>query len=216
MSFNTGHKKLIGKDANKNKNPFWVVTKNNEKYILLYCEINTLCILCEESYEKILNYEENNNIKITWFKQTNGYICGSNKLFIHQVIMNCYGNGKGIKNKSVDHIDRNPLNNCLNNLRIACFTEQHKNAKGIIEGTKRERKTNAKPLPDNITQQMLKKYVVYYEDYADKEKKYLRQYFKIEKHPKLEKKWIGCKSNKITILEKLQEANSKIDELTGL
>lgn len=38
---------------------------------------------------------------------------------MHQIIMNCYGNGKGTKQISVDNIDQNPLNNCYSNLRIA-------------------------------------------------------------------------------------------------
>ena len=59
----------------------------------------------------------------------------------------------------------------------------------------------------------MKKYVVYYEDYADKEKKRLRQYFRIEKHPKLTKIWIGCKSTTISIQTKLEQANKMIDDL---
>ena len=59
----------------------------------------------------------------------------------------------------------------------------------------------------------MKKYVVYYEDYADKEKKRLRQYFKIEKHPKLNKIWIGCKSTSLSIQDKLTQVNKIIDDL---
>lgn len=32
-------------------------------------------------------------------------------LYIHQIIMNLYGQGKGINNLSVDHINRDPLDN---------------------------------------------------------------------------------------------------------
>ncbi len=214
IEYNSGHIKYIGKDSGIYKNPFWKVKdKNNEEFILMYCETNTIFKLCFVSYQKILNYEKENDIKITWFKGHNGYIIGNNKLYIHQIITECYGNGKGTKNISIDHIDQNPLNNCYTNLRIATREEQEQNSKGIKDGTKRARKTSAKPLPEGITQEMLKKYVVFYEDYADKEKKYLRQYFKIEKHPKLNKIWIGCKSNKLSIKQKLDEANKKIDEI---
>ena len=75
----------------------------------MYCEKDTLCKLCPISYQKILDYELENDIKITWFTAANGYITGNNKLTMHQVIMNCYGNGKGTKNISVDHIDRDQL-----------------------------------------------------------------------------------------------------------
>lgn len=214
ISFNEGHYKITGKDAYKYKNPYWIVNKNDENIkILMYCEKNTCIQLCPVSLEKIIDYEKQNNCKITWFKASNGYICGNNKLYIHQVITGCYGNGKGTSNISVDHIDRNPLNNSFINLRISQFEEQHSNAKGIISGTKRDRKVNARPLPDGITQDMLRKYVVYYKDYADKEKRKLREYFKVEKHPKLSKIWMTTKSNKVSIFDKLAQANKIVDDL---
>lgn len=214
IEFNEGHYKTVGKHAYSNKNPFWkIINENNEELILIYCEKDVLCKLCQTSYQKILNYETENNIKITWFLSVNGYITGNNKLFMHQIIMNCYGNGKGTKNISVDHIDRNKLNNCYNNLRLANFDEQHSNCKGILPGTKRERKHNAKELPNGITQDRMKKYVIYYQEWLDKEHTKERQFFKIEKHPKLDKPWVTTKSNKVSIEEKLAKANKIIDDL---
>jgi hypothetical protein len=210
-----GHSLTMGQDANKMKNPIWKIKDNEKDIFLMHCEKNTLCKLCSESYQKILNYEETYNCgkKITWFKLHNGYIMGSNDLYIHQVITGCYGNGKGTKNISVDHIDQDPLNNTFANLRIATRKEQEENSKGIKQGTKRERKTNAKSLPDGITQNMLKKYVVYYQEWLDKEHTKQREFFKIEKHPKLDKPWMTTKSNKISINEKLQIANKVVDDL---
>ena len=127
--------------------------------------------------------------------------------------MNCYGNGKGTKNISVDHIDQNPLNNTYENLRISTREEQEQNSKGIKPGTKRARKTNAKPLPEGITQEMMHKYVVYYHEWLNPEKTRSREFFKIEKHPKLNKIIIGTKSNKISIQEKLNEINKIVDDL---
>ena len=211
-----GHYSKNGVDPYYMKNPIWKINENENEYLLMYCEKDTICKLCSKSYQRILDFEtnENNGKKITFHKHSNGYILSSNKsLFIHQIITGCYGNGKGTKNISVDHIDQNPLNNTFENLRIATREEQEQNSKGIKEGTKRERKCSAKPLPDGITQIMMKKYVVYYEDYADKEKKRLRQYFKIEKHPKLNKIWIGCKSTSLSIQDKLTQVNKIIDDL---
>jgi hypothetical protein len=215
INYNVGHYIETGKDAYIIKNPLWFINDDNENYILMYCEKNTIIKLNQKSLDKILEYEikNNENKKITFFKHTNGYIYSSIDLYIHQIITGCYGNGKGTKNISVDHIDRDPLNNCWDNLRISSREEQEQNSKGIMDGTKRARKTNAKPLPDGITQDMMRKYVVYYEDYADKEKKRLRQYFKIEKHPKLNKILIGNKSNKVLILEKLNDINKIVDDL---
>jgi hypothetical protein len=214
IEFNQGHFKTIGAHAYCYKNPYWkIINDDNEELLLMYCEKNTICKICLLSFQKILDYEKENNIKITWFSAANGYIIGNNKLTMHQVIMNCYGNGKGIKTISVDHIDRNQLNNCYNNLRIATFEEQHSNCKGILPGTKRERKHNAKELPAGITQDMMKKYVVYYHEFLNPEQTRSREFFKVEKHPKLDKIWIGTKSNKFSIQEKLAQANKIVDDL---
>ena len=193
--------------------------ENEKEYLIMYCEKNTICKLCFESYQKILNseYADNNEKKFTWYKASNGYIQTHNFkhkcYYIHQIIMNCYGNGKGTKNVSVDHIDQNPLNNSWGNLRIATREEQEQNSNGIKEGTKRERKSSAKPLPEGITQNMMKKYVVYYQEWLDKEHTKQREFFKIEKHPKLDKPWIGTKSNKVSIQEKLIQTNKVVDDL---
>jgi len=210
-----GHYLSLGKDANIMKNPIWKLKNDNLEFLLMYCEKDTLCKLCDISYKKIINFETdlNNGKKITWFKSVNGYISGTSKLYIHQIITGCYGNGRGTKNISVDHIDRDPKNNIFDNLRIATRDEQEQNSKGIKPGTKRERKQSAKPLPYGITQDMMKKYVVYYHEWLNVEKSKSREFFKIEKHPKLNKIWIGTKSNKISISDKLLQANNMIIEL---
>jgi hypothetical protein len=213
-----GHHSLLGQHAYKIKNCLWKIKDDCGENLLMYCEKDTICKLCPESYKIILKYEEKINKKLTWYKCGNGYIQTHNpddgKLYyIHQIIMSCYGNGKGTKNVSVDHIDQNPLNNTLKNLRIATRKDQEQNTKGIKPGTKRERKSSAKDLPEEITQDMMKKYVVYYKDPYNKEKNKFREFFKVEKHPKLNKSWATTKSNKISIKEKLTQANKVVDDL---
>jgi len=209
-----GHYSKNGVDPYFMKNPLWKIEENEKVYLLMYCEKNTICKLCPKSYQKILDFEKNEGKKSTFHKHSNGYILSSNNsLFIHQIITSCYGNGKGTSNVSVDHVDRDPLNNTIENLRVATRKEQENNCKGIMGGTKRERKTSAKPLPQGITQQMMKKYVVYYHEWLNKEKTRSREFFKIETHPKLEKKWVGTKSNNVNILEKLQQVNKVVDDL---
>ena len=214
-----GHYLTIGHDANIMKNPIWVVIENGKEYMYMYCEANTRVKICRESYKIICNFNKQYSRPLTWHKCTNGYVQAhipsqNNLIYIHQVIANCYGNGKGTKTISVDHIDQNPLNNSLENLRIATREEQEQNCNGIKEGTKRQRKTSAKPLPDGITQEKMKKYVVYYQEWLDKEHTKQREYFKVEKHPKLNgKPWIGTKSGKVSIIEKLAEANKVVENL---
>ena len=215
IEYMDGHYMKLGQDANVMKNPLWRITENGKEYLLMYCEKDTLCKLCPESYHKILEFETNQNDgkKCSWYKHNNGYVLCSLNIYIHQIVMNCFGNGKGTKNVSVDHIDRNPLNNSLENLRVATRVEQEMNSKGIAPDTKRERKQDAQKLPEGITQHMMKKYVCYYHDYADKEKTILREYFRIEKHPKLNTLWSSTKSSKVSILEKLSQANQVVDNL---
>ena len=215
VDYELGHYNEIGRDAYIMKNPIWKIKESEKDIILLYCEKDTICKLCPISFQKILDYEKTNNNgnKTTWFKLHNGYIMGNNDLYIHQVITGCYGNGKGTKNVSVDHIDQDPLNNTFENLRVATRKEQEENSNGIKTGTKRERKSNAKCLPDGIIQNMLRKYVVYYQEWLDKEHTKQREYFKVEKHPKLDKPWITTKSNNVSITDKLIAANKVVDDL---
>ncbi len=220
LDYKLGHFFETGTEAYVMKNPMWKIMEDDKEYWLMYCEKDTLIKLCQKSLDKIVDYEKslNNNKKLTWYRCANGYIqthssFDSKTYYIHQIITGCYGNEQGTKNVSVDHIDKDPLNNTWENLRIATRDEQEQNSKGIKPGTKRERKHNAKQLPEGITQNMLRKYVVYYKDYADKEKKRLREYFKIECHPKLSKIWIGTKANNISMQEKLLQANKVVDDL---
>jgi hypothetical protein len=208
-----GHYINVGQDANIMKNPLWRIIENEQEYLLMYCEKDTICKLCAISYQKILDYEKSIDKKITWYKHQNGYILCSLNIYIHQIITGCYGNGKGTKTISVDHIDQDPLNNTWNNLRIATREEQEQNSKGIKEGTKRERKKSAKDLPEGITQEMMKKYVVYYHEWLDKEHTKKREFFKIEKHPQLDKPWCTTKSEKVSIQDKLKQANKVIEDL---
>ena len=92
-------------------------------------------------------------------------------------------------------------------------TNEEEYLKQKEESIKRARKKSAKALPPQLTQEMMKKYVVYYHEWLNPEKTRSREFFKIEKHPKMKKIWIGTKSNKITLLEKLNQVHQKIKEI---
>lgn len=80
---------------------------------------------------------------------------------------------------------------------------------------KRERKHTAQSLPLGITHNMMKKYVVYYREivYLKNGKTHPREYFKVESHPKLNKPWVSSKSVKVSLLEKLEDANNLVTDL---
>jgi hypothetical protein len=80
---------------------------------------------------------------------------------------------------------------------------------------KRERKYNATKLPCELKQEEIPKYVSYYKECYNVQKKLYREFFKIEKHPKMikNKVYISSKSNKINILEKLEEIKKILKKL---
>ena len=80
---------------------------------------------------------------------------------------------------------------------------------------KRERKQTAQSLPPGITHNMMKKFVVYYREimYLKNGKQQIREYFKVESHPSLNKPWVSSKSMKIPLLEKLNDANQYVATL---
>lgn len=214
-----GHKTEMGSYANRLKNPKWHATdENDNEVVIMYCESNTICILCPKSHQIVLDFEKMHGKKITWYCGANNYIIGRlsehKLLYIHQIITGCHGNGNGTRNISVDHINRNPLDNRFDNLRIASRKQQEANSAGIMPNTKRNRQSGARPLPDGITQDMLKKYVVYYVGYLNADRTKWRDFFEVEGHPALGgKTWTTTKSMKVSAYQKLMDANKVVDDL---
>lgn len=198
------------------KNPYWKIKdENNEEYYFMYCETNSVCKLDEKSLNILKDFEKNNNNGncITFHLNKNGYICSHfNNLYLHQIIMNLYGNGKGTSTVSVDHINRDKLDNRYSNLRIANFKEQQDNSSGVLEGTKRNRKQCAQDLPNNIKHEDMPKYVYYCSEKYN-EKGDTRDFFRIEKHPNQKCPISTTKSMKISLAEKLNEAKEIVKKL---
>lgn len=207
-----------GKFANQWRNMYWLIYDEEikeEYYLMNVNKTNSDEILFTKFSKKdldyVLNFTKDNNRNV-WYIAGNNYVActytNNNKreiIYLHQLIANWYGNGKG--NMSVDHINRDKLDNRFENLRIVNQSDQNKNM------DKKKRKYNAKKLPDNINE--LPKYVVYYKECYNKKENKWREFFKIEKHDKLDKPWCTSKSEKVGILDKLDQVNQKLYELNN-
>ena len=90
-----------------------------------------------------------------------------------------------------------------------------KNLLIVKDDSKRVRKSNAIKLPPQINESMIPKYVVYYKECYNREKMLFREFFKIEKHPKITNKrvYTSSKSNKINILDKLEQIKTILENI---
>lgn len=153
----------------------------------------------------IIDYEDFDKIKDAKLKYTkndyiNGYFRDNILTFLHIYIMN------QPKNKTVDHITRNPRDNRKNVLKLASQTEQNQN-------TKRRARTVKLPDDCDIEDKDIPRHVWYIHpngNHGDGFTIQLKGYNCFEKE---EFRWKSSRSKNISLKEKLQQTITKLYEL---
>lgn len=194
--------------------------------ILLYCNPGVYTIIDSDNLDKIRNV---NGKKVSWFLGKNGYVgCRTvmndkdTVLTLHQHLTGHYGHGRG--KESIDHINRDKLDNRMANLRITTQSVQNENRDKV------RRHKAAKELPDEIKGIALPKFIVYYKEKVSGDT--YREFFTVEGHPIQKDKekgiknsqtaqlksrrWATTKSNRVSITSKLDSAKLFINELDTL
>jgi hypothetical protein len=134
-----------------------------------------------------------------------------NQILLHRLVAHiAYQNPNN--HPTVDHINRQTLDNRHVNLRWLSQSNQNRNT------DKRKRKINARPLPDDI-EGPLPKYITWNLSVeTTKTGKVLeRKFFRIEKHPaQNEKTWTTTKASTVSNQDKLNQALEKLSEFDKL
>lgn len=205
----------------QDKNPYNIYEDDKGKYVEMSAK-NGSFIFDYSDLEYINTVSNNGKIRnLTWYLdqekrhlyKTVYYVkttINNKKIYIHQYLMKYWGHGSdGI---TIDHIDRNPLNNRRYNIRLVTRSEQNSNI------NKRHRGSHAVPLPKELDDVEIPKYVSYTR-YKRNTKLGYYDLFIIQCHPAQKSiyseksKWITQMSMSVSIIDKFKQAITKLKQL---
>jgi hypothetical protein len=223
-----------GKSSNQYRNMYYKVKnkENNDIYYIMNIKQKNKNLYTKFSCEDLDKVLIKN---ISYYINGGGYIStmiNKKSYYLHQLIMNIHDTIEyNDIETTIDHINRDKLDNRRENLRLASQSLQN------INRNKPERRCDAINLPIGICQKDIPKYVTYrldiydpnknkseiYNDYINayknKDNKCLeirkkiidenilkyREYFYIKNHPNQKKIFESSKCNNISLLDKINE-----------
>ena len=197
------HSNIWEKDAINNNNTILRITINND-VIETIVDTNIVDELIKYKwYARKPTRIQNPSAKAKYYVSCYRQITQ----MLHQIVIDLNNINKPDDDNeySIDHINRDTLDNRVVNLRWATRSEQ------LMNADKRVRKYNAKELPEGISPEDIPKWVTYNKEVYNKETGATREFFRIEKHPRM-KDWASSKSNKVSIQDKLAETYKKLEE----
>jgi len=224
-----GHFVTMGRYTGSLRNPHWLVEdKDKNKYYIMYCKSGGYTKFSEKDYKEVIN--PINNHYPTWHREKIGYILTKSynnikgHMYLHQLICQKHGEKKFVT-QSVDHINKDKLDNRHTNLRFTSQSVQNMNR------DKKKRAKNAHELPEGVDQKRdIPIYCGRRRDPYGPNKEYIRFFYTIEGHPlqKIKQKirdslpegqqlpqsefpirWASSKSNEVSEEDKIKAMQQK-------
>jgi hypothetical protein len=201
-----------GACAREQRNMYWKVEdENKDTYYLMHIKDELFTKISKRDINKVLLF---NDKRPTWRLFQNGYVCCTVNIeskqkvyYLHQYIMDVHTEDLTDFEKTVDHINRDKLDNRRDNLRFANMSVQNTNR------DKAARRCDAKTeLPDWLEE--LPKYVQFRQEIYDKTNNSMREFFVIS-HPALDKIWESSKSMNIHLKDKFKATKLKLELLNN-
>jgi hypothetical protein len=176
ISSHEGIYNIRGADAGNEKNHYWIARNKHtgDEYGVIHCEND---IFTKVSVDKL---DEIHSRQASIYHNPCGYMAfrpeidGKKKLtYLHSYIADHIGNGQG--KDSVDHINRQKLDNRTENLRISTQSDQNRNMKCVVH-------KNEVIMSNGMSTNHLPKFVRYITDVL--ESTTVRHFLSIEQHPR--------------------------------
>lgn len=202
-----------GACAKESRNMYWKVEDENfETYYLMHIKDDIFTKISKRDINKVLNF---NDKRPTWRLFQNGYVCCTINInstqkvyYLHQYIMNVHTEDLTSYEKTIDHINRDKLDNRQSNLRFANMSEQNSNR------DKSARRCDAKTeLPEWLEE--LPKYVQFRREVYNKDTGDVREFFIIQ-HPSLDKIWESSKSINVLTSDKFKATKLKLQLIENI